>query len=117
MRFHWTRTEGVMLRPVDGAVLNLMLYEAHPELPEEAVPVTLTIGDQLVDELTILENRWHSLEYYLPPILGADVWARVETGWAERTRAEATVSGGGWFANWQELRPWHRRPGAAVNRD
>lgn len=111
MRFHWSRAEGNMLRPVDGAVLSMMLYEAHPEMPAGGVPITLTLGDHLIDEFTILENGWHSRRYYLPPILGAELWARVETGWAQRTRAEAAIAGGSWFAGWQELKPWHRRPG------
>lgn len=111
MRFHWSRAEGAMLRPVDGAVLNLMLYETHPRIPEEGIPVTLEVGDQVIDEFRILRNGWHSLEYYLPPILGADAWSQVEAGWVERARTEAAVAGGGWFARWQELKPWHRRAG------
>lgn len=73
--------------------------------------MALTINDQPVEAVTIKRNGWYSLEYYLPPILTADIWEQVEPGWAARTNAEIVAAEGGWFADWQELKPWRRRPG------
>jgi hypothetical protein len=110
--FHWTGDAGAMLRPVDGTVLRLLLYSARPGLPENATSVALTIGNQPLDEVTILRDGWYSLEYYLPPILGTAEWGHVESGWVARTQAESAATEDGWFANWQELKPWHRQPSA-----
>jgi hypothetical protein len=109
IQFHWSSAEGAMLRPVEGSVLRLLFYDTRPDMLD-ALPVSIRIDDRLVDKITLSQRGWHTYAYYLPPILGAATWGTVERGWAERPGGNETASSTA-MAGWQELRPWHRRPG------
>ena len=108
-RFHWSAAEGAMLRPVEGSVLRLLFYDTRPDMLDP-LPVSIEISDQLIDRVTLSQRGWHSYTYYLPPILGTSGWAAVKRGWIAREGENAAGSGLP-SVGWQELRPWHRRPG------
>ena len=44
IRFHWSGSKGAMLRPVDGTVLNVLLYATNPKMVfDEANGVCLCV--------------------------------------------------------------------------
>ncbi|MFQ5743419.1 MAG: hypothetical protein ACE5HV_07505 [Acidobacteriota bacterium] len=114
-RFRWTRQEAYLLEPVEGPVVRIPIFLYRPDMPGPQVPVTISLEDRELDELLLDHNGWYEVAAYLPPLLGQESWAEVQQGWAATT---ATASGTSsrsvlarWFADWQELKPWHRRPG------
>ena len=109
IQFHWSAAEGTMLRPVEGSVLRLLFYNTRPAMLD-ALPVSIAIGDQFIDRITLSQQGWQTYAYYLPPILGTDNWAAVERGWTARAGENAAASSLP-SVGWQELKPWHRRPG------
>ncbi len=102
-----------MLRPVEGDVLNVPLLVGHPNPSEGGVPVRLTVNGREAVQFAGAQNGWYSTDVYLPPLLGLESWANVL---AVRLKSESEVSksNSGWFATWQELRPWRTGSDALV---
>ena len=112
-RFRWTAEQGLMLRPVEGVVLNVPLLVGHPDPSEGGVPIRLTVNGGEAVQFAGAGNGWYSAQVYLPALLGPESWAKVSAARSKR-ESEASLSSSGWFATWQELRPWRAESDALV---
>jgi len=105
--FRSAEPQSTLVRPVQGAVLSLLLIDSSAEAPK---PVTFTLDGEVLDAYSLPGVGTYSFRYYLPPVLGAETWSKVEGILAQRTRARADSARGGWPSRWQELRPWRLSP-------
>jgi len=102
--FRWSEPSSTLDRPVEGTVLGLTLY--RPDDAEGEIDVAFMLDGEPLDAYTISVGGTYSFRYYLPAILSPGTWTEIQARWAERARDEAERAAGGWFANWQELKPW-----------
>ncbi len=74
--FSWTRGDsGSVKRPLWGPVVRVPVYLAHPQPAADGTTLALLNEDDAVlDTRALTANGWHRLDYYLPPLLGADPW-------------------------------------------
>ncbi len=105
--FRWSEPVSTIRRPVEAPVLGLMVY--RPEDAEGQVDVAFSLDGEPLDAYTVGQGAYW-FRFYLPSILAPDKWTDARVRLDERVRAEAEQAVVGWFANWQELKPWSRPP-------
>jgi O-antigen ligase len=73
-RFRWTTGRAVLREPVRGAVIEVPIYLARPDISTRVVTVAITIAGAPVTPPTLLKNGWYVLTYDLVTLLGEPRW-------------------------------------------
>ncbi len=108
--FRWSAPRSTIVRPVDGAVLGVVLLYGEARDPATDVAVSFALDGKPLDAYALRRAGPYFFRYYLPPILGARRWSTIDVALTERARSNAANPRDVWFSGWQELKPWRVLP-------
>ena len=73
-RFRWTTGRAVLREPVRGAVIEVPIYLARPDISTRVVTVAITIAGAPVTPPRLSKNGWYVFTYDLVTLLGEPRW-------------------------------------------